>query len=376
MTDTVEKHVNKLKMGLRISDSLGCAGPYVQTCSLPPFDHCGYEVAIHMLMNSLNPGRINKNYTQWDTIRKLRTCYSNFVRSSNQANITTLAINDNKGVYQRIGQDACGSFWFSRFLKGCQNRMGCESRRNKAFSTDLLLSVLHKSERRYRVETSEKNKHLWLVFWCYSTISYVISLRGSEGFLLDLEGLIRHQSPHSQNYFIIALRGKIKGEVNDRNHLIPCANKTKSGINVKSIVNELVREKQKLGFHTGPAISDIKGKVLNSTKLNIYLLDILEECFKDNASLFPSDIRSALSESDEVREILGSHYACYRTFRRTSDTRAMNKKRELDTDDVDIVNRWRTVELSKGRRPQRAMRHHYADVQLLLDPFLRYTSAM
>ena len=110
MTDTVNKHVGKLKTGRKISDSLGLDGPYVEICSLPPYDHCGYEVAIHMLMNSLNPGRISKDYTQWDTIRKLRTCCSNYTRASNQAHLSTLAINDNKGVYQHNGQDVCGSF--------------------------------------------------------------------------------------------------------------------------------------------------------------------------------------------------------------------------------------------------------------------------
>ena len=110
--------------------------------------------------------------------------------------------------------------------------------------------------------------------------------------------------------------------------------------------------------------------------MNVLLLDILVECFKENTALFPADIRTELAEGDNVRDVLSSHYACYRTFRRTSDTRAMNKRKELDSDDVDIVNRWRTVELGKGKRPQRAMRHHYDDIQILLDPFLRYTKAM
>ena len=142
------------------------------------------------------------------------------------------------------------------------------------------------------------------------------------------------------------------------------------------MVYKLIQEKQSLGFKSGPAISDIRGKVLKSEKMNVLLLDILVECFKENTALFPADIRTELAEGDNVRDVLSSHYACYRTFRRTSDTRAMNKKKELDSDDVDIVNRWRTVELGKGKRPQRTMRHHYADIQILLDPFLRYTKAM
>lgn len=33
-----------------------------------------------------------------------------------------------------------------------------------------------------------------VVFSCYATLSYVISLRGNEGFLLDLDGMSRHTS--------------------------------------------------------------------------------------------------------------------------------------------------------------------------------------
>ena len=60
----------------------------------------------------------------------------------------TLAINDNTGLYQRIGQDICGSFLVNRFVKGCQNRMGAETRQNKALSIPLLLMVLDESEKR------------------------------------------------------------------------------------------------------------------------------------------------------------------------------------------------------------------------------------
>ena len=102
-TNTVNGQRNRIKMGLKFSQSLGPSGPYTQVGHLPPYDHCGYEVACQMLLHSLKPGRNDPNYTQWDTIRKLRTCFSNQVRASCQANISTLAINDNMGNYQRIG---------------------------------------------------------------------------------------------------------------------------------------------------------------------------------------------------------------------------------------------------------------------------------
>ncbi len=48
----------------------------------------------------------------------------------------------------------------------------------------------------------------------------------------------------------------------------------------------------------------------------------------------------------------------------------------VSKDDIDVVNRWAGVEKAQGRRPGREMRHYYADITLLMKPFLRYTRAM
>ena len=48
----------------------------------------------------------------------------------------------------------------------------------------------------------------------------------------------------------------------------------------------------------------------------------------------------------------------------------------MEKEDLDIVNHWRSVENAKRKRPNLPMKHHYADVQVLLQPFLRYTYGM
>jgi hypothetical protein len=52
--------------------------------------------------------------------------------------------------------------------------------------------------------------------------------------------------------------------------------------------------------------------------------------------------------------------------------------RGVDAKDIDFMNRWRTVENARGRRPVfQAMRDHYGDVRITsLDMSLRYTSAL
>jgi hypothetical protein len=62
-----------------MSRVVGLHGPYLHDGPMPSYDHCGYEVAIQMLLHSRHPGRYSRDHVQLDTIRKLRTCHRNQV---------------------------------------------------------------------------------------------------------------------------------------------------------------------------------------------------------------------------------------------------------------------------------------------------------
>jgi hypothetical protein len=117
-------------------------GPY------PSFDHVGYEIAIQMLLMSRRKGIHSPTHLQFDTIRKLRTVYGNHQRSTPQANQMTLSMGDQKGRYTRFSYDMCASLWFTRFIEGCQRRMGQIWKPNQAFSNELLLEVLKEIDHR------------------------------------------------------------------------------------------------------------------------------------------------------------------------------------------------------------------------------------
>ena len=112
------------------------------------------------------------------------------------------------------------------------------------------------------------------------------------------------------------------------------------GIQVRKIVYRLVKLKRTFGYTDGPAISDRKGKMYNSLDINNMLWDILETIYEEDNDLFPSDITTKIQEADNPREGLSEIYACFRTFRRTSDTRALNKKNVLQNEDIEIVPRY------------------------------------
>ena len=198
------------------------------------------------------------------------------------------------------------------------------------------------------------------MFSTYAVVCYVVSLRGVEGFLLDLAGLVRYWNEEEKDQVIIALLGKIKGESNDAAHIIPCVSVTSSGIDVRRVLRRLIHVKTNLGLRDGPAISGETGKLLESSEVDEMLTELLMECYTENRELFPLDM--------DTQEKIRNNYHCFRTFRRTSDTRALEMK--VHESDIDIVNRWKAVETAKGSRPGRAMQQHYAQLDLLMGTFL------
>ena len=258
-TSTVNGNRDKLVMGLRLSRLVGLDGPYIHQGPLPNHDHWGYEVAVQMLLYSKKAGRNSDTHMQFETIRKLRTSYSNHVRASPQANAESMSMGDVKGNYQRLTNDPCGSFWFYRFMRGMKARMGQDWRPNKGLSTKLYLRMLEDVEVRIDSAASVRELNRWVVFHSYAVVCYVLSLRGSEGLLLDLEGLHRHWGTGDGTYVVVTLQGTIKGESNDRDHLLPWVLVTSSGVEVKASLERLMALKSRKGFTDGPAISDVSG---------------------------------------------------------------------------------------------------------------------
>jgi hypothetical protein len=83
---------DKVAFALKMSAMVRLAGPYEADGPLLEHNHCGYEVAIEMLLHSRPPGSYSEAYTQFDTIRKLRTAFSNHCRASARANRTTMSL--------------------------------------------------------------------------------------------------------------------------------------------------------------------------------------------------------------------------------------------------------------------------------------------
>jgi hypothetical protein len=102
--------------------------------------------------------------------------------------------------------------------------MGQDWRPNQALTVELMVALLDLAKTRITQAVSEEDGHRWVVFHTYATISNVISLRGVEGMLLDLEALNRYWGSGRaapKPYVVIPLKGQFKGESHHFCHLIP-----------------------------------------------------------------------------------------------------------------------------------------------------------
>ena len=364
---TVRQNLAKVKLLLEFSKNVEVDGLFTSRQPFPMRDHCGYELAVATLQYSRRPGKHSESHTQFDTIRKLRSAYGNWVRASPHTNQRHPVLNDDGGKVVRLIDDLSSSLWFQRFNAGMKYRMGVIWRPNKALSTELILKIIKRSEEKRAVCLGKAEQHTWTVFVAYIVLSYVISLRGSEGLLLDLKTLRKLRERATEEYFWISLLGKLKGEKGSKEHNIPCVNVTVSGINVRRIIYRLIQEKEDAGFLEGPGISNFNGELYTTNEIDQILQEILEEWYEEDPSLFPPDIRSS-------SDILES-YHCFRSLRRASDTRALEMR--VSQADIDCVNRWgQDQRNTHGLKLKLPMRQHYSQPELLIRPFLRYTGAM
>lgn len=110
-SSTVKSNLNRVKRMLDSSNSLGLNGPFKVQPPFPLYDHCGYEVALIILLRSRHPGKHHNSYTQFDTIRSYRASYSNFIRSTTTNTSITRSLGDSNGNYQRFAEDECASLF-------------------------------------------------------------------------------------------------------------------------------------------------------------------------------------------------------------------------------------------------------------------------
>ena len=89
---------------------------------------------------------------------------------------------------------------------------------------------------------------------------------------------------------VIALKGKIKGETSERDHIFPCCHATRSGISILFWIKSLILAHKCMNRSGGAAITSKHGKILSvsalDSSLHVYLMRLWH-----NGDKFPVEIK-------------------------------------------------------------------------------------
>jgi hypothetical protein len=324
----------------------------------------GYSTAIAMLLKSREPGRYAE-HQQFETIRKLRSCFSNVYMAS-AVGVQSLRTVGGEKAKHYLNDCPTHSLWFERFSRGCLSRMGQIICQDRAISLDLLHAFVDMLEEEWdQAGNDPRRRDAVASLGAYAIIAFCGSFRGSEVFQVDLHGLLKYADEDleadGKAYVLIPLLGRFKNELGDQYHLTPLAATTRSGLGVRKWVRRLVEVRKAGKVVLGPAFAG-PGMLLPYAAYERGILERFQAIQAQNPHIIPGDVN------------VTEEYGISRSFRRgaTSEARA----RGTAAADVDLANRWRTFENAKGRRPRMAMRDHYADIRLIIPGRIRFAEKL
>ena len=254
------------------------------------------------------------------------------------------------------------SMWFCRFAHGMSRRMGAITKPDMALSVPILSRFMEVCEEEARSRTGHEQA-LYVGVGAYVLTCFCASLRGNEGFMVDLAGLRKYldrgKDEGANSHVVVPLLGEFKGETGDRYHLMPVVSTTASGLRPRYWLELLVKVREEQGFTAGPAFCDEKGRCVKAKAYQTVFHDLLEEVKFRAPELFTVD--------SDIRE----DYGISRSMRRGSATRATEAGASAPL--MDLINRWRTVERAEGGEPVFRMREHYSEIRALMTKLLEYS---
>lgn len=103
--------------------------------------------------------------------------------------------------------------FFHIFLNGCSSCIRQDWKPNKALYFHLLLELLETIDAKFLEATTPEESNQWVVAYLYVVASYAVMLRGTDGFMLDINeknisGMRRGLPRNLENMYISVCKDK------------------------------------------------------------------------------------------------------------------------------------------------------------------------
>ena len=333
---------------------------------LPLTDVQGMSLAVCVLLRTLDPGK-NESTIQFSTAQKLKSSFANMYRASTIGSDGAVMTRDTTKMFH----STCPTHgdWFERFNKGMHERMGDKVMQDLGVSIELMIELMRNFDLKWDAARGTRQMQKAVLFPAvFAIVAFCCALRGEELPLMRLYETQAHLQESMNHptlpHVIVVLMGRMKNEISENNHVMPIVYKTKSGLEPGKWIERMVKWYADGGIQSG--------WVFRSKQ---------DEQVKARASDYEEPILSEIAEiQDRVPGVVGKQvnvfeeYGVSRSFRRGSDAHALNQN--VSTADIEINNRWRSVDNAGGKAPRLRMIHHYADLKQLLKARLRYSAPL
>ena len=367
---TVGHSLGNLRKAARMSALLNLAPHHVPRGPWPVGDNLGFQVAIEILRASQEKGRNSADYVQFDTVRKIRSCYTNAFDSSPFAVLDPFSFKGDFGKTYHFSKSPLNSILFRKFMMGLEKRMGRLVFQDLALSVELLLELLAAYEVELESPEVPWNRRRSIVM---SGAAFVVlfagALRGGEVLLLEASELCKRIGDGKNHrigpHVLVPLMGRFKGENGERNVLLALCNVSSNGkIPIRKWIERLVAVLMHEGKHrdVGPALCNQDGYVMHQSELNKELWEMLRRIQISRPDLCAPDLE------------IENKYKVFRSFRRGATTRA--KEFKVGEDVINMNNRWRKVQNKSGTMPNLPMSDLYTEIQQALLTRLRFSKCL
>lgn len=362
---TVRSNLYEIRRYVKLQATLG-----LEHQALPPQepfplrDDWGIRFACAMVLRSMDQGRNSWNI-QCGTVRKLRSCISNYSHASRDGLGLTFMSEDGMGA--RVSFSATNTFWFKRFMQGLHRRMGDLWMPNKATSRYVIrgcFTVLDHNWDFFGIDNYSKLSISRAA--CIIITGYYGGLRGEEigkAYLGAIryfwnEGISHPDHPHVP----LILAGSFKGETGIKLFCQPLAAITRDGRNLESWFSRYVSCLQNCNITSGPLFWNDKGSAMSVAELDIPFHAVLLEVQRRFESIIPDSVK--------VEE----EYSVNRSLRRGATSEAQNVG--MSQTIIESNNRWRKTHRAKGMTPGWSMMEHYTDAKVAAPSLIRFSAEL
>jgi hypothetical protein len=333
-------------------------GPY------PKYDACGMQLACSMLLRSLDPGRTTASI-QYETVRKQRSFYSNFVHTCHDGMGATFVKDDGSGA--SVSNSKTNQPWFKKFMRGVHRRMGDVWLPDRAMSQYEIAACFKLLDARWLVyELDVVGRKKTATTACILIAGYYAALRGEEINRVDLGGMRKYWNEavsHSHHKHIpLMLAGRFKKEIGTKLFCQPLASVTKSGRKIQLWFARMIKLLADEERYEGPMFSNKAGKRMSISEMDEFLHAVLIGVQKNYTNV--------IGDSIKIHE----EFSAYRSLRRGATSEAQNVG--IPKEVIESNNRWRKFSRAKGMTPGMSMMERYSDAKVAVPSLIRFSSEL